>query len=296
MDQQQSTRPERPSVPGPGEPTERLTTEPPAGQAGGPAQSSGAPQPGLYDAAWQQGGQPAPGWGAPQQDRQQPAQGWGAPERVYPQQAGGWGAPAPSAQRSAGARWRGLSTTQKGLAAGAAALVIAGGAGAAVWAATSANAGTNGNALGAQGGLGQGPGGQTGQNGAQNGAQNGQGFGAGGGRNLGAGGLGVGMLGQVLHGEFVVVQDNATVTMLEQTGSVTAVSGQSVTVKSTDGFTQTYAISSSTQIGSRGTRGQSGTGSSGTGSSTSLAQGQTVTVAALKDGLAAQTILITGTN
>ncbi|GAB3271254.1 hypothetical protein GCM10027449_06880 [Sinomonas notoginsengisoli] len=164
-----------------------------------------------------------------------------------------------------------------------------------MWAATSANAGTNGNALGAQGGPGQGFGGQAGQNGTQNG----QGFGAQGGargQSFGAGGLGMGMLGEVLHGEFVVVRDNANVAMVAQTGSVTAVSGQSVTVKSADGFTQTYAMSSETQIGARGLRGQGNTGSSGTSSSTSLAQGQTVSVTALKDGLAAQMVLIAGTN
>jgi hypothetical protein len=234
-----------------------------------------------------------PGWGAPQQG--QPGQGWGAPpEQLYAQPGPGWGAAPGNGPHPAAARWRGLTSTQKGVAAAAAAVVIAGGAGAAVWAANSSSSSADSsaaNGFGAAAGQGGfGPQGGTGAQGGQNaqGFQNGtRGFG-------GAGGMGIGMLGQMLHGEFVVVQDNANVTMVEQTGTVTAVSGQSVTVKSSDGFQQSYALSSSTQIAARGMRGR-GTSGSGTSTTESLAEGESVNVMALKDGLAAQTVMILGT-
>lgn len=47
-----------------------------------------------------------------------------------------------------------------------------------------------------------------------------------------------------LHGEYVVEDGGTFSTMLTQTGSVTAISPSSVTVRSEDGFTQTYALQS----------------------------------------------------
>jgi hypothetical protein len=44
----------------------------------------------------------------------------------------------------------------------------------------------------------------------------------------------------VLHGEAVVQTKEGTVTVLVQRGTVTAITGDSVTVKSSDGFTQTW--------------------------------------------------------
>jgi hypothetical protein len=44
----------------------------------------------------------------------------------------------------------------------------------------------------------------------------------------------------VLHGEAVVQTKNGTVTVLVQRGEITAISADSVTVKSSDGFTQTW--------------------------------------------------------
>ena len=44
----------------------------------------------------------------------------------------------------------------------------------------------------------------------------------------------------VLHGEAVVQTKDGTITVLVQRGTVTAITGDSVTVKSTDGFTQTW--------------------------------------------------------
>lgn len=45
-----------------------------------------------------------------------------------------------------------------------------------------------------------------------------------------------------LHGEYVVADGGNFSTMLTQTGSVTAISPTSVTVRSQDGFTQTYDL------------------------------------------------------
>ncbi|WP_415856889.1 hypothetical protein, partial [Sinomonas sp. G460-2] len=177
-------------------------------------------------------------------------------------------------------------------------VVVAGGAGAAVYAATKANSNDS-NAAGQ--GLGNGAPGQggAGQNGTGQNApgQNGTGQNGAGGF-AGPGNTGVGAAGQAVHGEYVVQRNGQYVTELEQTGTVTAVSSSQITVKSADGYVQTYAISSDTTVASfaaRGSRSQ-GSGSGSSSSSTpSLATGQTVRVTALKNGNAALSILITPT-
>lgn len=62
-----------------------------------------------------------------------------------------------------------------------------------------------------------------------------------------AGGLG----GGVLHGEFTVRSGSGYKTEAVQTGSVTAVSKSSLTVKSSDGYTHTYVVESSTVVDSQ---------------------------------------------
>lgn len=80
---------------------------------------------------------------------------------------------------------------------------------------------------------------------------NGPGGGAGGGFG-GAGGPGGGGLGgaaAALHGTYVVSDGNgAYTTELTQTGTVSAVSSSSITVKSADGYSKTYTITSSTSV------------------------------------------------
>jgi hypothetical protein len=294
-------RPAEPTVP-------QETVASPYGEHGGYREHDDASRPGAGPSAgWgapQEQTQQYPGWGAPQTDPAQPTEqtqqypGWVAPpEQLYAQPAPGWGAAGGKGPHAPAARWRGLTSTQKGVAAAAAAVVIAGGAGAAVWAANSSNASTDSSAANGFGGAaGQGGFGPQGGAGAQGGTgQQGGSAAQGGTRGFGgAGGVGIGMLGQMLHGEFVVVQGSTNVTMVEQAGTVTAASGQSVTVKSSDGFQQTYALSSSTQIAARGMRGRGASGSGASGTET-LAEGETVSVMALKDGLAAQTVMILGT-
>ena len=45
-----------------------------------------------------------------------------------------------------------------------------------------------------------------------------------------------------LHGEYVIADDGGFATRITQTGKITAISPTSVTARSADGFTQTYAI------------------------------------------------------
>ena len=57
-----------------------------------------------------------------------------------------------------------------------------------------------------------------------------------------------GPMGDVLHGEMVVEQqDGAIITVRVQEGKATAVSATSITVASSDGFTSTYAITADTE-------------------------------------------------
>lgn len=110
-------------------------------------------------------------------------------------------------------------------------------------------------------GLGNGPG-----NGLGNGPGNGMG-------QLMRGAMG---LGDVQHGEFTVQQDGKAVVMILQRGSVTKASATSVTVKSDDNFSGTYAIDDQT-------RGRTG----------ALAVGDSVVVVAEKTG--AKAVIITAT-
>jgi Domain of unknown function (DUF5666) len=57
----------------------------------------------------------------------------------------------------------------------------------------------------------------------------------------------------VLHGEFVVTgKHGKPVTLAVQRGVVTAVSAESITLKSDDGFTATYAVTADTKIRNHG--------------------------------------------
>jgi hypothetical protein len=81
-----------------------------------------------------------------------------------------------------------------------------------------------------------------------------------------------GRLGGTLHGE--VTHPSAaggTETLLVQTGEVTASSDTALTVKSTDGFTETYAVAATTTV-------------RGPAKAAGLAVGTQVTVVATKDG------------
>lgn len=76
-----------------------------------------------------------------------------------------------------------------------------------------------------------------------------QGFGGpGGGRGFTGGQLGgMAAMRDALHGDFTVSDNGSYVTERMQTGEVTALSATSITVKSKDSYTQTYAIDSATE-------------------------------------------------
>lgn len=215
------------------------------------------------------------GWGAPQAPvNQQPAAGWGAPQHY------GAGQPRPSFFKD----W----SLKKGLIVGGVAVVVAAAAGAGAYAAGSATPAAdtaNTNSTGA------GPNGQGGFGGP--GVTN-----AGpGGTNSGPGGFGVGMggLNAAVHSEYVVLQNGSYVTMAGQLGTVTDISASSMTVKSEDGFTKTYALGTDVVV-AEGLR-QRGGGGGNTGTTLTLADvksGSSVRVTALKesDKYTAQSIQI----
>lgn len=57
-----------------------------------------------------------------------------------------------------------------------------------------------------------------------------------------------GMMRDVLHGSFTIATDSGTAVVDVQRGEVTAASATSVTVKSSDGFTATYAVDADTLV------------------------------------------------
>ncbi|MFD4253967.1 hypothetical protein ACFWQL_29900 [Amycolatopsis thermoflava] len=122
--------------------------------------------------------------------------------------AAAWGDPQPPAPK-----WSGRKTA----IAAAVAVVIAAVGGVAIYAGTSSEANQ-------QGGMGGFPGG---------------------GRMMGGGTASI--LREALHGDFTVSADGGYAVERFQTGEVSALSATSITVKSKDGYTQTYVIDSSTE-------------------------------------------------
>lgn len=60
---------------------------------------------------------------------------------------------------------------------------------------------------------------------------------------------GAGPMGEALHGELVVKADDGTISTVRQVrGTVTAVSGTSITVEAEDGYTATFAITADTDV------------------------------------------------
>jgi len=62
------------------------------------------------------------------------------------------------------------------------------------------------------------------------------------------GGSGLSGIGGALHGEFVVADGTGTLVRRIQTGTVTAISRSRISVKSSDGFTATYAVQSGLDV------------------------------------------------
>ena len=206
-------------------------------------------------------------------------------EPPAPPAAAGWGAPGTAAKTASAAKpW----TLTRGLAVAGAAAVLAVGAGVGVYALTSSSAAANGAAGAAAGGAaGGGAGGQgvaPGMPGsAQGGFADGGMSGQGGPGDFAAGGMGGG-LSAAVHAEYVVLQGSEYTTMAEQLGTVSEVSSSSVTVKSSDGFTRSYALGSDVVVSNLQQRRQQ---AGGTGTQLSVADivaGGTVRIVAAKDG------------
>ncbi|CAN7208712.1 hypothetical protein LJR078_000688 [Arthrobacter sp. LjRoot78] len=220
------------------------------------------------------GGQNA-GWGTPPSAAGSafpPAAGWGSPR-----QHGGWDAPAGRSKP-----W----TMKRGVVVAGAAAVLAGGAGVGIYALTTSSAaadGTDGTADagalqetlpgsrgGAQGGFADG--GMPPQGGPGNFAPE------------GLGGMGSGVSAAV-HSEYVILQDGAYVTKVEQQGTVTEVSSGAVTVKSTDGFSRTYSLDSDVAVSNQQQRRQQAGGTSAsTLTVADIVSGAMVRIVAAKDG------------
>ncbi len=168
-----------------------------------------------------------------------------------------WGAPPPAQPRKP---W----STKRIVTAAVLAVAIVGGGTAAVLTATSSSATTGGPGTG-QFGAGGGPGGRAG-------------FGG------GFGGPGAGPVANALHGDFVVASGTGYATERLQTGTVTAVSATDITVRSTDGYTQSYVVGSGTSV------------DQGSDTISKVARGNTVTVIATVSGQTATASTIEDTS
>jgi hypothetical protein len=175
-------------------------------------------------------------------------------------------AQAPPVDKPRWSRW-------KTLAVGAGTVVVAAVATAGI--ATATNSTSSSTATGANAAGGQGSGGQSGAQGqgGRFGAQGRGGPGPGGqfgGPPGGRAGFG---LGGALHGQFVVADGNGGYVTAEiQTGQVSVASATSITVVSSDGYTRSYTVGSSTMAGG------------GNGSASQVATGHTVMVQATVSG------------
>ncbi|TDT75702.1 hypothetical protein DFO47_11142 [Arthrobacter sp. AG258] len=228
--------------------------------------------------------QPSQGWGTPVEGPR--SAGWGTPPATGQVHSGGtgWGAPQQYASTSASRGPKGAWTAKKGLLVGGAAVVLGAAAGAGAYAAGNGS-GSAANAQGA-GAVSQfGPGGQNGMAGP--GSQAGTNGGTAGGMGMdgGPGGLGMGAAGlnAAIHSEYVILEGSNYVTMAGQAGTVTDVSATSLTVKSEDGFSRTYAVGSDVQV-TQGMRQRGGTSTGSTLSLSNVTAGSSVRVTALKDG------------
>ncbi|WP_052500471.1 hypothetical protein [Arthrobacter sp. SPG23] len=100
----------------------------------------------------------------------------------------------------------------------------------------------------------------------------------------GLGGMGSGVSAAV-YSEYVTLVDGAYVTKVEQQGTVTGVSSDAVTVKSTDGFSRTYALGSAVTVSNQQQRRQQAGGTSTSQLTVAdIVSGAMVKVVAGKDG------------
>jgi hypothetical protein len=140
----------------------------------------------------------------------------------------GWGDPAPPASASGQPPKMGRPGARTAIAV-AVAVVVGAGAGIGIYAATATGSGSNaGRPAAPRNGTQRGPGGFDGQGGPGSG--------------------GAAALRNALHGDFVVPDGNGGYTTERlQTGDVTALGATSISLRSTDGYQQTYTIDGDTR-------------------------------------------------
>ena len=119
--------------------------------------------------------------------------------------------------------------------------------------------------------------------------------GQGGPGDFAAGGMGGG-LSAAVHAEYVVLQGTEYTTMAQQTGTVSEVSSSSVTVKSSDGFTRSYALGSDVVVSNLQQRRQQADTSGTQLSVADIVAGGTVRIVAAKEGsgFTASSVIVAG--
>jgi hypothetical protein len=235
------------------------------------------------------------GWGASPSEGSAdplPTAGWGSSRP-----SGAWGAPGPAGSFPGNGPDGGRNpwTRKRGLAVAGAAAVLAGGAGVGIYALSSGSA-TADTVADGQALLGTAPGARGGTQGGLSGGMPAQG-GPGNFAPGGLGGMGSG-LSTAVHSEYVVLQDGAYVTKVEQHGTVTEVSSDSVTVKSADGFSRSYSLGSDVVVSNLQQRRQQAGGTSASQLSVAdIVAGATVRIVAAKDsnGFPAESVQLTAT-
>ena len=113
----------------------------------------------------------------------------------------------------------------------------------------------------------------------------------------GLGGMGSGVSAAV-HSEYVILQDGAYVTKVEQHGTVTEGSSDAVTVKSTDGLSRTYSLGSDVAVSIQPQRCQQAGGTSTSQLAVAdIVSGAMITIVAAKDsnGFPAESVQLVAT-
>ena len=101
-----------------------------------------------------------------------------------------------------------------------------------------------------------------------------------------------------VHSEYVILQDGAYVTKVEQQGTVTEVSSDAGTVKSADGFSRTYSLGSDVAVSNQQQRRQPAGGTSTSQLTVAdIVSGAMITIVAAKDsnGFPAESVQLVAT-
>jgi hypothetical protein len=108
---------------------------------------------------------------------------------------------------------------------------------------------------------------------------------------------GVSGLSAAVHSEYVVLQGSEYVTRAEQLGTVTEVSSGALTVKSSDGFSRSYALAADVLDTNQQLRRQQAGNAGARLSAADIVAGGTVRIVATKNGsdYTAESVIVTAT-